>query len=99
MTLWDSFVVPYLYETRLEDIQLSDMTSLIMEGMDEKNRPYLAMRVLYEGQQRIGFIIQKYSHRNDEWEYGVLEHLDVYQLSKEACVYMNLHSNRLGQTI
>jgi hypothetical protein len=89
MALWSSFDIPYLENSVLELIHLSDMTSIIMQGIDSKNRPYLAMRVFYDGDQRIGFIIQKYAYKNDEWEYGVLESLDLYKMTKEECDNMN----------
>jgi len=88
MALWESFFLPFLSNTKLESIHLMDMTSLIMQGVDERHRPYLAMRVFHDGDQRIGFIIQRYPHRSDEWEYGVLEELDVYKMSKESHEYM-----------
>ena len=89
MALWASFDVPFLLESRLSAIHLQDMTSIIMQGMDETGRPYLAMRVLHEGDQRIGFIIQKHVERNDEWEYGVLEQLDTMTLTTEQWTFMN----------
>ena len=100
MALWASFEIPFLYETSLSSIHLMDMTSIIMQGVDEKNRPFLAMRVLYDGDQRIGFIIQKYAHRDDEWEYGVLEQLDVYKMSMEENRFMNSNTiNRSNRII
>lgn len=83
MALWAQFDVPFLYHTTLSSIHLHDMTSIIMQGMDDHLRPYLAMRVFYDGDQRIGFIIQRYPHRSDEWEYGVLEQLDIWTMSPE----------------
>ena len=94
MSLWESFDIPFLLNTKLEEIQLYEMTSIIMQGIDEKDRPYLAMRVFYESEPRIGFIIQKYSYRNDHWEYGVLENLDLYIMTAEECKRMNHYSSR-----
>jgi hypothetical protein len=88
MALWCRFDVPFLSHTNLQSIHLHDMTSIIMQGVDEQMRPYLAMRVFHDGDQRIGFIIQRYPDRCDEWEYGVLEQLDVYTLTEEQYAYM-----------
>jgi hypothetical protein len=93
MALWAQFHIPFLAETRLESVHLQDMTSIIMQGMDYQFRPYLAMLVLYENEPRIGFIIQKYVDRNDEWEYGVLEQLDTMVLTRDQWIYMNEHSS------
>lgn len=88
MALWCRFDVPFLSHTNLQSIHLHDMTSIIMQGVDEHMRPYLAMCVFHNGEQRIGFIIQRYPHRCDEWEYGVLEQLDIYTLTEEQYAYM-----------
>lgn len=92
MALWEPFSIPFLSHTHLASIHLYDMTSLIMQGVDSRLRPYLAMRVLHDGDQRIGFIIQRYPHRSDEWEYGVLEQLDVWKMPHEQHEYMIMNS-------
>jgi hypothetical protein len=89
MALWAEFDIPFLAESRLEDINLTDMTSIIMQGIESEGKPYLVMRILYEGEHRLGFIIQKFSDRNDEWDYGVLEQLDTHVLTEEQWKYMN----------
>lgn len=93
MALWATFDIPFLAESRLEDINVMDMTSIIMQGIDSHGKPYLVMRILYEGEQRLGFIIQKFSDRNEEWEYGVLEQLDTHVLTEDQWKYMNTKSS------
>ena len=88
MALWARFTIPFLEKTTIKTICVSDMTSIIMQGIDDRHRPYLAMCVLYGGELRVGFIIQRYPHRCDEWEYGVLEQLDVWKMPIEQYEYM-----------
>jgi hypothetical protein len=101
MALWAQFDIPFLTNSNLEEINVYEMTSIIMQGMDQFGKPYLAMIIQYEGQVRIGFIIQKFQEHNQEWEYGVLEQLDTFTLTNDQWKYMNTSSslNKLINTI
>ena len=101
MALWAQFDIPFIANSNLEEINVEDMTSIIMQGMDQFGKPYLAMRILYEGHARIGFIIQKFQEHNQEWEYGVLEQLDTFTLTHDQWKYMNTNCslNKLINTI
>ena len=68
---------PVVRETRLERIQASTMPFPIMQGIDDHGRYFLCQKVWYNGERRIGFIIEVPD--TNEWEYGVLERLDIWR--------------------
>ena len=88
MSLWSSYIVPWIQKRNLSTITVQDMTSIIMQGIDEGNRPFLAMVVYHEGIHQVGFIRQYEPNRSDLWEYGLLQKMDLCVVVKnEMNVY------------
>ena len=76
MSLWASIPFPHFpSNVLLERIRTSFMPYPIMQGVDKQGRPFLAQKVVYQGEHRVGFIIER---NEQEWEYGLLEHMDLW---------------------
>ena len=76
MALWEMIPFPYLDETNLCLITPFSMPYNIMQGIDESGRSFLAQKIIYNNELRVGFIIELTPNSND-YEYGVLERLDL----------------------
>jgi len=76
MSLWSSLPLPaFPSNVMLDRIRPAFMPYSIMQGVDKEGRPFLAQKVMYEGNLRVGFIIER---SDTEWEYGLLEHMDLW---------------------
>ena len=82
MSLWSSYIVPWIEIRDISKITVQDMTSIIMQGMDDGNRPFLSMVVYHDGVHQVGFIRQYEPDRTDLWEYGLLQKMDLCVLVK-----------------
>lgn len=87
MSLWSSYIVPWIDKRDISTIRVEDMKSIIMQGIDIGDRPFLAMIVNHEGENKVGFIRQYESIGTDLWEYGLLDKMDL-------CVLVKTESNR-----
>ena len=76
MALWSSIPFPNFPDNvLLQRIRVSLMPYPIMQGVDQDGRPFLAQKVMYENEPRVGFIIER---NENEYEYGLLEHMDLW---------------------
>lgn len=78
MSLWADIPFPFLDKKDIYNIRSSFMPYNIMQGVTEDGRAYLAQKVWYNNEHRVGFIIEMYPGSND-WEYGVLERMDIWR--------------------
>lgn len=97
MSLWEWMNIPYLFQIEPRSIKVEDMTHWFMQGVDKKFRPYLATLVHHEGELKVGFIIQRYSDRTDEYEYGLLGKMDIWiKPYSEPLTESNVQIIRIG---
>jgi hypothetical protein len=78
MYLWNDIPFPFLEQTNLKEIRASFMPYNIMQGITEDGRAFLAQKIMYNNELRVGFIVEMVPNGND-WEYGVLERMDIWR--------------------
>ena len=68
----------------------------IMQGVDKEGRPFLAQKVVYNGEDRVGFIIER---SETEWEYGLLEHMDLWVSGRSESLSLESQVHQIQRDI